>query len=173
MGGDRSGEAGGPQVKAAPALLLLVLAACSRDPVQGAGLCTGHETTFFACDTRQKKAIAICGSPPGTVQYRFGRPNAVELRFPEDASQGARKLLYAHHFRAQAERTEISFSNNGVDYAVFDHAEDGKRRAGVRVTTGGKDVEVLCAGPVTSRLGALEKQLPCDKDNALNGNACR
>jgi hypothetical protein len=152
---------------------MLVLALAGAGSVHAGGLCAASEATYFACDTRQKKTIAICGSPPSSVQYRFGRVGAVELAHPEHASQGPGRLLYAHHFRASSDRTEVSFSNGSTTYAVFDYSDDGKRRAGVRVEAGGRAVELLCAGAVVSRLRSLEGKIACDRESALNGGACR
>lgn len=127
----------------APTLLLTLATAAGA---HAGGLCNASEATYFACDTRQKKSIAICGTP-SSLQYRFGRPGAVELRFPQDAAQGPTKLLYAHHFRAGADRTEVSFSSGSTTYAVFDYADEGKRRAGVRVEAGNRAVELLWPAP--------------------------
>ncbi len=82
-------------------------------------------------------------------------------------------LWLAHYARFQTERVELSFQNDGVNYALFDYLEAGQRTAGVRVTTtDGKERELACSGPITGRLGPLVKQLPCDADNALNEGAC-
>ena len=158
---------------AAPILTALaLLAACGQAEVASAGLCAAGETAFFECQTRSRKSIAVCGAPPGTLQYRYGTEKKVELGFPQDPASGTKSLLYAHYFRSQVDRTEITFTNQSVDYAVFDYTENGKRSAGVRVSPqGGKETEIACAGRVTSRLGELEKYLPCDRDNALA--ACR
>lgn len=137
-----------------------------------AGLCRAGETTYFSCPTARHKTISLCGSLPA-VQYRYGKPDKVELAFPDDASQGAQQLGYAHYMRYQTERSEVGFSRGGVDYAVFDYTEEGHRSAGVRVTTAdGIDHEVACDGPVEGRLDALGKSLRCDADNALNGGNC-
>ena len=157
-------------IVAVPALF----AACTSAEVAGAGLCASSETTFFACQTRQDKWISVCGSLPRTLQYRYGTSDRPELSFPQDASAGTQKLLYAHYFRAQTDRTEVTFNNGAVDYAVFDYTEDGTRIAGVRVTpSAGKETQVVCRGPVTSRLAQLKGALKCDPDNALNGSGCR
>lgn len=108
------------------------------------------------------------------LQYRFGSTGRTELSFPEDPSAGASSFLFAHYFRFQTDRTEVSFRNKAVDYAIFDYTEDRKRRAGVRVTTAdGKETELVCSGAVASRLPELKNVLRCDADNALNGGNCR
>ena len=151
-----------------------LFAACGQGEVAGAGLCTAGETTYFACQTRQQKWIGVCGSAPKSLQYRYGAQQKVELAFPQDPAAGTKSLAFAHYFRSQVDRTEVTFSSQSVDYSVFDYTEDGKRRAGVRVApAGGREVEVACTGKITSRLADLEHVLPCDRDNALSGGACR
>jgi hypothetical protein len=139
-----------------------------------AGLCAATEKTYFACNTSAGKSISLCGAPPRTLQYRFGAAQRPELTHPRDPSAGPARFLYAHYFRSGTDRWEITFDDQSVDYAIFDYTEDGKRRAGVRVTpAGGKETELVCSGAVVSRLGELKGVLRCDPDNALNGGACK
>lgn len=156
------------------ALLFLPLAGqgCA-DGTSALGLCAKGETVYFACPINSKKQISLCGSLPQNLQYRFGKPERVELRFPQNAQEGPQALRLAHYSRYQTDRVEVSFQNGGVDYALFDYLEDAQRRAGVRVTTpDGKERELLCNGSITGRLGALKPSLACDSDNALNGGVC-
>lgn len=153
---------------------LLASASACAGPVGPipASLCRAGETTYFSCPTARHKTISLCGRLPA-VQYRYGKADKVELAFPADASQGSRQLAYAHYMRYRTERSEVGFGHDGVDYAVFDDTEDGRRRAGVRVTTAeGIDHEVACNGPVEGDLDSLGKSLSCDADNALNGGNC-
>lgn len=138
---------------------MLVLAMASASGAHAGGLCTASETTYFTCETRQKKSVSICGTP-SSLQYRFGRPGAVELEFPQDAAQGPGKLLYAHHFRAAADRTEVSFSSGSTTYAVFEYAEASRRRAGVRVEAGGQG-----GGAGVRRAGAQQVRGPRGQDS--------
>ena len=136
-------------------------------------LCSSQETVYFSCPTPRGRTVALCGTPGGTLQYRFGRPGAIELRFPENAAVGRDQMLFAHYSRYQTDRTEIRFENQGVDYALFDYYEGGKRRSGVRVTTpDSKEREISCTAPATSRLGKLKNELKCDADSALNSGTC-
>ena len=107
------------------------------------------------------------------MQYRFGRNGTVELAYPADAREGARSLRYAHYFRAQTDRYEIRFENEGVEYVLFDYQEGKRREAGVHVTgADGKERDVVCSGAVMSRLPALQGVLRCDAESALNGGRC-
>lgn len=137
------------------------------------GICHAGETTYFQCSTAHHKSLGLCGNLPSTLQYRYGKPGKVELQFPDQAADGAKLLLYAHYHRYQTDRSEVTFSHAGVDYAVFDYTESGKRSAGVHVTTAdGAEHEVLCDGAIHGRLDALKNSLRCDADNALNGGNC-
>ena len=137
------------------------------------GLCAADEVSYFACRTERDRRIALCGKSPQAVQYRYGRNGAVELQFPERAADAATQMLYAHYGRYQTDRVELRFTNGGVEYVLFEYLEGKSRSAGVRVTAGGKERVIACAGRVDSRLGELEGALPCDADSALNLGSCR
>jgi rhodanese-related sulfurtransferase len=115
----------------------------------------------------------LCGIPQSTLQYRYGTPAHTELAFPDKPSDGINLLRYAHYFRSQTQRTEVTFSHAGTDYAVFDYLDHGKRSAGVHVTlTDGAEHDVPCAGPIQGHLSTLQKILRCDADNVLNDGNC-
>lgn len=137
------------------------------------GLCVAPETSFFACQTAKRKWVSLCGVLPGSLQYRFGREYGAEFRYPEDAAAGAARFRFAHYSRFRTERREVTFSSEGVEYAVFDYTEERTRRAGVRVMMpDGKEYEFVCSGQITSRLHVLDEVLRCDTDSALNGGLC-
>ena len=144
-------------------------------------LCRVEEQVFFSCRvTGSSKLISLCGSQAldtrrGYLQYRFGKAGAVELQFPRDRANTQRVFRYAHYFRAQVDRTEVTFDNDGYRYVVFDYYEgDIKppvRESGVRVRRHGaveKATELKCAGKSISKLGSLESIVPRDNDNPLN-----
>ncbi|WLI88624.1 hypothetical protein Q4S45_18150 [Massilia sp. R2A-15] len=136
-------------------------------------MCTSSETVYFSCQTAGAKSVGLCGAALGHLQYRFGKPGKLEFSFPPDGKDGARSMRLAHYFRYQVDRTEVTFSNQGNDYALYDYTEDGKRSAGVRVATAaGKEVDIACVKLVQSRLGELDGVLKCDADNALSMGAC-
>ena len=151
-------------------LSLLSIPAQSTSPY---GLCTSTETTVFSCQTTKQKLISLCGTLPGTLQYRFGKPDHMELRYPENAVNGTAYFKYAHFMRPQTDRFEINFCNQGVDYTIFDYTEEGKSRAGIRIVTiDGTESEIICSDKIESQLHKLKKHLPCDSENALNMGNC-
>lgn len=158
---------------AALTLSLLSTLPAWADVGPSVGACAASEQTYFSCQTSKKKFISVCGTLPGQLQYRFGTAREVQLRYPADPAAGPGAFKFAHYVRAQVDRIEVTFSNQGHDYAVFDYNEGRRERAGVRVTTPeGKEQEITCAKPITSRLLKLKEALPCDADNALNGGSC-
>ena len=157
-------------------LLLLVailpLAASAAPPVNAA-LCHAAETDYFSCATARHATIRLCGSLPDRLQYRYGDKTRLQLQFPAQATQGARELRFAHYSRFRVDRTEVTFTHGGVDYAVFDYTENGQRSAGVNVgTPDGVEHVLLCSGTIHGRLAPLGTSLRCDPDNALNGGRC-
>jgi hypothetical protein len=156
-------------------VLLCAVAAQPASAVErvAPGLCAADEVSYFACRTARDRRIALCGTSPQAVQYRYGRSGAVELQFPERAADAATQMLYSHYGRYQTERVELRFTNGGAEYVLFEYLEGKRRSAGVRVTAGAKERVIACAGRIDSRLGELEGALPCDADSALNLGACR
>jgi hypothetical protein len=144
-------------------------------------LCRAEEQNFFTCIvTGSAKVISLCGSKSldarrGYLQYRFGKPGAVELQYPRDRANTQRVFRYAHYIRAQVDRAEITFDNEGYSYVIFDYYEGdikpSVRESGVRIRRHGpntKETELTCDGKPTSKLGSLESIVPRDNDNPLN-----
>jgi hypothetical protein len=156
------------------ALVMSLVSSCAWSfQLPSRALCHAPETTYFSCETSRHKSISLCGTLPGDLQYRYGTGTPGELRFPQQASNGPRQLLYAHYSRYQTDRSEVTFRRVGTDYAVFDYTENGQRSAGVHVTTADRaGHELRCAGPIRGQLLPLGKSLRCDSDSALNGGQC-
>lgn len=89
-------------------------------------LCAKDERVIFACLlNRPAKIVSICAAKDltrenGYLQYRFGLPGRIELEFPKDRIRTQEKFMYSHYFRAQVDLTEITFTVDGVEYAVVD-----------------------------------------------------
>jgi hypothetical protein len=162
----------------------LVLMAASANPktiVNVTSLCRAEEQVFFSCRvTGSSKLTSLCGAKSldarrGYLQYRFGKPGAIELQFPRDRANTQRVFRYAHYFRAHVDRNELTFDNNGYRYVVFDYYDadikPAVRESGVRVRRHGaieKETELKCDSAPTSKLGALESIVARDNDNPLN-----
>jgi len=143
-------------------------------------LCRSEEQAFFSCTiAASNKIVSLCGAKiidnrRGYIQYRFGRVGALELQYPRERANTQRVFRYAHYFRAQVDRTEITFDNQDFRYVVFDYDEGDVspkiKEAGLRVTRHRSDQEVVlkCSGNPISKLGNLESIVPRDMDNPLN-----
>src|SRR4051812_21055915 len=95
-------------------MLALALVCCNA--LAAGSLCQRTEAVVFSCDVAaSKKTVSLCASHDlargrGHLAYRFGKPGHVELEFPPRGTPAsARHFRYAHYFRSQVDRTEISF----------------------------------------------------------------
>lgn len=147
-------------------------------------LCQKDEVTFFSCEIKgSAKVASLCGSPQldahrGYVQYRFGRVGKIELTFPQERQNSQQSFFYAHYFRAQVDRTEVTFQNGSYQYAVYDDYEGeekpGMHAKGVRVeaSTSTREVDFICTGKPVSNLAALQSVIACDANSGLNLDGC-
>jgi hypothetical protein len=149
--------------------------------VQPSSLCRAEEQVIFTCVAAgSAKLVSLCGSKlldhrRGYLQYRYGKPGAIELQFPLARANTQLAFRYAHYFRAQVDRTEISFDNQDYRYTLFDYYDGDVKPviavAGVRVGkhgTKGQETELRCQSRPASKLGFLETVIRRDYDNALN-----
>ena len=138
--------------------------------------CTSAETVAFSCSLGASRVVSLClarqhRDAAPRLSYRIGRLGAAELVYPSSPVDSAQKFRYAHYLRYQVDRTELSFSNAGAEYAVFDYYEGERKPAysrGVRVTVSGVDHSYRCKGAVASSLLQLEGVVPCDAESALS-----
>lgn len=155
-------------------VVLAMLFNALAEASQPGRLCAASETNYFSCRMGDGKWLSLCGTPAGTLQYRYGTVGRLALRYPNDMNAGANRFMFAHYRRYQTDRVEIEFHNLGIDYTLFDYREGAKRHAGVRVgEPNGKESERSCTGRIASRLIELQTILPCSTDNALNGGRCQ
>jgi hypothetical protein len=134
-------------------------------------LCANGAERYFSCSTKDHKLISLCREAGKSVEYRFGTAEQIELSYPK--SEQDAPLRYAHYSRAMTDYVQVTFRSGGADYAVFDNEEAGTREAGVQARlASGREISIVCKGPIAGRLGALEHLLPCDADNALNLGSC-
>jgi len=169
-----------------PLIILLqppaaLIAAQASPKNQSSSLCRNEEQLIFSCTVaRGARTVSLCASSAldhrrGYLQYRYGRPGAVELQFPQARANTQLAFRYAHYLRARVDRTEIRFDNQGYRYTLFDYYEGDMKPvttiAGVRLSKHGAaqlETEWLCQGKASSKLGRLETIIPRDPDNPLN-----
>ncbi len=136
---------------------LLVMALFSDKPQPGS-LCNTDEKIIFSCTIKENaKIVSLCSSREltkdrGYIQYRFGRPEKIELEFPKSREKSQQAFKYSHYFRAQVDLTEISFTSDNYQYSIFDDYNGEERPArsaqGVKVTppNNGREVTLSCRG---------------------------
>ena len=155
------------------ALLAMLVLVATRQDVPGINqpsLCLPNERVVFSCSLkRTAKLVALCSSKSltkemGYLQYRFGLPGKVELEFPKQREGSSQAFRYHHYFRAQVDLTEISFTNDGVEYTVFDNYNGEEKPAvseeGVTVSQKGKDTTLSCNGRAKVDFANLDSVLP-------------
>lgn len=124
----------------------------------GAG-CLPPQRALFSCSTGSK-TVSVCGSPDlsansGSLQYRFGSPQAVELAYPP-AGADWRKLTRAGTLiYSGGGGAFLAFDNRPFRYIVYTAVGRGwGSKAGVVVEKDRKRIASLaCKGEVTSELG--------------------
>lgn len=138
--------------------------------------CRAGEVAYFACQTRAKKLISLCGAAagkaPSALHYRFGPPGKVELEYPSAGAAGSlARFSYNEYTRAMTYYVDIGFVTGGYRYALFkryDGTESPVTDYGVSVTApDGRDTTIECVGKTTQRLPELAPVLHCDQEHAF------
>ena len=156
-------------------MLGVVAATTSSRPnipqLQAGSLCEKDEKIVFSCSIRRPaKIVSLCSSKDltkerGYLQYRFGLPGKIELEFPKQREQTQIAFKYSHYFRAQFDLTEISFSQDGHEYAIFDdyngEQKPVRHEQGIKITPpNGKEVTLTCSGKAKAQYDDLAEVFP-------------
>ena len=139
--------------------------------LQAGSLCEKDEKIVFNCPiTKPAKIVSLCSSKEltkerGYLQYRFGLPGKIELEFPKQREQTQTAFKYSHYFRAQFDLTEISFTQEGHQYAIFDdyngEEKPARHEQGIKITPpNGKEVTLTCRGKAKAQYGDLAEVFP-------------
>ena len=121
--------------------------------------CPATQRTLFACVTGGK-LVAVCGSATltatsGSVQYRFGRPDKVELSYPASGAEWRPVTRGGSLLLSGGGGAFVSFARVPYRYIVYTASGSGwGQKAGVVVEKNGQRLANLaCHGTVTSELG--------------------
>ena len=131
-------------------------------------LCHADEQVLFGCQAGSKM-ISICASAkltPGSgyVQYRFGTPSSIELKYP-DEPQPPHGLFWASQATySGGGETSIRFVNHDVKYMVF----DGMVRTEF---DGGPNSPKFSAGVSIRIKGQKDRTKVCTDDGGVRGDA--
>ena len=132
-------------------------------------LCASTERIVWSCEVRaQRKWASICGSKDldksrGYLQYRFGRPNQIELEFPRERTRTQTAFQYFRYTRPRVTHLAVRFENGGATYTIYhdDNSEEGTyaNEDNIEVKpagAGAKEQTLRCRMPVTGTLMNLE-----------------
>ena len=138
---------------------------------QPGSLCESTEKIVFSCTVgKASKIVSLCSSKDltkdrGYLQYRFGLPGKIELEFPKQRKQTQSAFKYSHYFRAQFDQTEISFTSDNYEYAIFDDYNGEQKPAqhdqGIRITSpNSKETTLTCRSRAKAQYGDLAEVFP-------------
>jgi hypothetical protein len=146
-----------------------VSSAPSSVPIKPASLCASDERVVWSCETvRERKLASICSSKAlsktsGYVQYRFGRPDQVEMEFPRERVNTQAAFTYSRYTRPLVTYLRLEFVNNGFTYTITDDANSeekpARRDASITVkpaVAGAAETQLRCRKPFVGSLMALE-----------------
>jgi hypothetical protein len=116
----------------------------------------------FTCTVSKGRLLSLCGPTDlSAMQYRFGRPGAIELRHPDVPEGSLQAFTFARYTRPLTTMMGLRFTRGGYTYEVFDDLVESQASAGVTVTMpDGGQSQLVCEGAVTSRLMELEDRVP-------------
>lgn len=134
-----------------------------------ASLCQPGEQPLFQCQAGAR-TIALCGGGAGAnryVQYRYGRPGAVELAYP---ARGMAGIWRAQIPYSGGGETQVNFRNGATTYSLYSRTvrtgfEPGGTNnpafsAGVEVRQGGRKIaDRVCTSPSDAQFEAAAYDL--------------
>lgn len=92
--------------------------AWAQDP--GPSLCLANEPVVFACSV-EGKIVSLCRSAPPEegLSYRFGKPSAVELRYPQPGQRARASFTVKSEPLIGGGVTRVAFQRGGYTYTVY------------------------------------------------------
>ncbi|MGQ9897548.1 MAG: hypothetical protein ACUVR8_08360 [Acidobacteriota bacterium] len=96
-------------------------------------LCQPNEKLIFGTLTAGGKMVCLCGSSNltaerGYLQYRFGRPDWVELEYPVERTGSQPHFYYAHDHRYQPDSAAVRFRNKTTSFITAPRVNLGGRK---------------------------------------------
>lgn len=111
-------------------------------------LCSSGEIDYFSCMVAHEKIVSVCGNiangevkKDSWLQYRFGKPGAIELAYPKEKQASVRQ--FEGNYFSRYNVIDLRFINDstlyGVDLNDTYSGDDAKKRPR---PTGGVSVQV-------------------------------
>ena len=128
-------------------LCLLTFSTVFAAPSEEETLCAPHEDIYFSCH-EGRKIISVCASGNispvnGYVQYRIGRPNAIEMEYPDMPNSPKEHFYLSNISGGNLNFTHLKFTSSKYNYVVFAGdvsgvyvKKDGKTLANLRCEAG-------------------------------------
>lgn len=110
-------------------------------------LCHYNERVIFSCRLKGKehKIASVCGSriitaTRGYMQYRYGKPDAVEIALPEQPGAPFKSWTGKHVTYAQTWSSSLTVRNGNYSYTVYGSKGVGDQPVGLTVEKDGKGI---------------------------------
>ncbi|STX47260.1 Uncharacterized protein conserved in bacteria [Legionella hackeliae] len=89
-----------------------------------ASLCQSNEQVVFSCPTKNSKTISLCASEDlsaatGTIQYRFGKKNNIELFYPSKKIPPSEAFMGRSQMFSGGGGIYLRFGKNNFDYIIY------------------------------------------------------
>ncbi|MGB4661240.1 MAG: hypothetical protein WBI07_18860 [Mobilitalea sp.] len=129
-------------------------------------LCGKDEDVLISFKIADSDKIAtICLSKPNSdyIIYRYGKPNDIELEYPDTTDSSWDKFTYSYYFRGGGPDNEgidlnyLDFENDGYRYKIYEEydSQSDKSMVGITVTNLNTGEETDIQGDNDSRKGSL------------------
>ncbi|QNA90408.1 hypothetical protein G4G28_21375 [Massilia sp. Dwa41.01b] len=104
----------------------MAAATCSLLPAGAESLCAPHEPVVFACHVGTK-IVSLCrpAEGEGVLSYRFGRPAALEMRYPEPGRPVRSAFTVSTLPLVGGGETTVAFERGGYTYTVYSRVARG------------------------------------------------
>lgn len=124
--------------------------ALASAPAHAESLCAAGEPVVFACHVGNKM-VSLCRPPGdrGMLSYRFGKPDALELRYPEPGRQASAAFTIKSAPLIGGGETTVAFRRGAYTYTVYSRVGRGADGATPEFEDG---IIVSRRGKVLSRL---------------------
>jgi hypothetical protein len=131
--------------------LLIAAACCAAAPLAAAeSLCAADEPVVFACHVGSK-LVSLCRptGDRGMLSYRFGRPDGLELSYPEPGRQASAAFTVKSVPLIGGGETTVAFQRGAYTYTVYSRVARGEDGVSPEFEDG---VIVARRGKVLSRM---------------------
>jgi hypothetical protein len=108
--------------------LVIAAACCAAAPLAAAeSLCAAGEPVVFACHVGSK-LVSLCrpAENRGMLSYRFGRPDGLELSYPEPGRQASAAFTVKSVPLIGGGETTVAFQRGAYTYTVYSRVARGE-----------------------------------------------